>query len=103
MSQLLKSYISERQFRDKCGDDYSNVKDISAGVLLGSVLYLLYTADICKCDGVTTATSADNTAVLDTGVSIEGATEALQLAVEYVTRWTKISAHQAARNSYQFH
>ena len=35
MSQLLKSYISECQFRVKCGDDYSNLKNISAGILQG--------------------------------------------------------------------
>ena len=51
MSQLIKSYISKHQFQVKCGDDYSNLEDISAGVtqgsVLGPILYLLYT-DVYK-------------------------------------------------------
>ena len=57
-------------FKMTHGDVYKrqNLKDISAGVtqgcVLGQVLYLFYTGDIPKCDAMTTATFADDTALL---------------------------------------
>lgn len=51
----------------KLKDDYSELKEIEAGVPLGLVLYLLYTNDIPKLDNNTVATFVDDTAILTVG------------------------------------
>jgi hypothetical protein len=55
-------------FRDKQEEAYSTVKEIKAGVpqgsVLGPILYLLYTWDIPQEEDITTATYADDTAIL---------------------------------------
>lgn len=55
--QLLKSYISNRYFRVKYEDSYSELKEISAGIpqgsVLGPVLYLLYMSNIPACEEAT--------------------------------------------------
>lgn len=93
MSQILHSYISDRHFRVKHGEEYSDLKKIRAGVpqgsVLGPVLYLLYTNDIPQSVGVVTATFADDTALLATGPDIQSATSKLQEAVNNVIYWTK--------------
>ena len=43
--------VSERQFSVKCDDDYSELKNISAGTYSIPIAM----GDILKCDGVTTA------------------------------------------------
>jgi hypothetical protein len=92
-SQLLKAYISNRHFRVKHKDSYSELKKISAGVpqgsVLGPVLYLLYTNDIPACKEATIATFADDTAIIAEGESIEEATGKLQSAIDKVNIWTK--------------
>ena len=49
-SQILESYITDRYFRVKQEETYSELKEIRAGVpqgsVFGPVLYLLYTCDI---------------------------------------------------------
>ena len=93
MSQILCSYITDRHFRVKHGEEYTDLKKVCAGVpqgsVLGPVLYLLYTNDIPQSDGVVTATFADDTALLATDQDIQSATNKLQTAVNNVTNWTK--------------
>lgn len=91
-SKILESYISERYFRVKQEDAYSELQLIKAGVpqgsVLGPILYLLYTCDIPQPENSTIATFADDTAILSVGRSNEEATEKLQLAVNSIYSWT---------------
>jgi len=64
--QLLKSYLSDRYFRVKQEDEYSELKKIKDGVPQGSilspVLYLLNTSDLPQPEEATVANFADDTA-----------------------------------------
>jgi len=66
-SQMLKSYLSDRYFRVKQEDEYSELKQIKAGVpqgsALGPVLYLLYMSDLPQPEEATVATFADDAAM----------------------------------------
>lgn len=65
---ILKSYLHRRCFFIKQQDALSEIYEILSGVpqenVLGPILYLLYTADLPANTDVTTATFADDTAVL---------------------------------------
>lgn len=91
-TKLLESYLSQRTFRIKQENEYSELKIINAGVpqgsVLGPVLYLLYTCDIPVTDNIKLATFADDTAVLAVGNSIEETTANLQYAVNAINAWT---------------
>lgn len=90
---FLLSYISERHFRIKLENTFSDLKPIHAGVpqgsILGPVLYLLYTSDVPTSSMYFIASFADDTALLTTGNTVEESTEALQKAVDSVNIWTK--------------
>jgi hypothetical protein len=90
--QLLKSYLTNRHFRVKHEDAYSELKSIKAGVpqgsVLGPVLYLLYINDMPTTSNSITATFADDTAVLAVGETVETSTKKLQSAVNKVATWT---------------
>jgi hypothetical protein len=64
---LLQSYLSNRHFRVKVGNEFSDLLPVNAGVpqgsVLGPLLYLLYTSDLPYSPNTTTATFADDTAV----------------------------------------
>jgi hypothetical protein len=83
-SQLLKSYLTDRYFRVKQGEGYSELKPIKPGVpqgsVLGPVLYLIYTSDIPQPVGTTVATFANDTAIMAVGADVEEATGKLQQA-----------------------
>lgn len=91
--ELLSSYISNRLFRVKQEDEYSELKEVNAGVpqgsVLGPVLYLLYTSDLPEMDDVTVATFADDTALLAVGQNIDISTDKLQRACDKIYKWTK--------------
>lgn len=90
---ILKSYLAERHFRVKHEGEYSNLKQIRAGVpqgsVLGPLLYLLYTRDVPSNHITTIATFADDTALLAVGDTVEEATSKLQNTVDDVSTWTK--------------
>ena len=91
-SQILESYITDRHFRIKQEESYSEIKEIKAGVpqgsVLGPVLYLLYTCDIPKLENDTIATFADDTAILAVGNNTTISTQKLQSAVNQINDWT---------------
>ena len=89
-SDILESYITERYFRAKQENEYSDLKRIMAGVpqgsVLGPLLYLLYTCDIptpLEEENVL-ATFADDTAIMAVGDNIEDSTCKLQANINNV-------------------
>jgi predicted GIY-YIG superfamily endonuclease len=92
-SRILESYISERYFRIKQEDAYSDLRKIQAGVpqgsVLGPVLYLLYTSDLPMFEQNVVATFADDTAIMATGDNNTESTEKLQAAFTKVQSWTR--------------
>ena len=89
-AEILESYLTERFFRNKQGDIYSELKEIKAevpqGSVLGPVLYLLYTSDIPKLENSIVATFAYDAAILTAGSSNEESTEKLQTAINQIQK-----------------
>ena len=92
-TEILESYLTERFFRIKQGDAYSELKEIKAGVpqgsVLGPVLYLLYTSDFPKLECSIVATFADDTAILAVGSSNDESTGKLQTTINQIQKWMK--------------
>lgn len=91
-ADVLKSYISERLFRVKQEDDYSELREVRAGVpqgsVLGPILYLLFTCDLPQPENVSVATFADDTAIMAIGSTLGEATNMLQDASDQIQQWT---------------
>lgn len=88
---LLQSYLEERLFQVKEAGATSTFYEIKAGVpqgsVLGPVLYLLYTSDLPQVEHVTTATFADDTAILASSNDPKIASETLQKGLDLITEW----------------
>lgn len=88
---LLKSYLADRIFQVKEGDSLSRFCDISAGVpqgsVLGPLLYTIYTADLPEVNDVTTATFADDTAILASHTDRFVASQRLQKGLDKISTW----------------
>lgn len=91
--QMLASYLSDRFFRVKQEDEYSNLYPINSGVpqgsILGPILYLLYTYDLPVNENCIVGTFADDTVIMSIGKNIETSTANLQIAVTEVEQWTR--------------
>ena len=92
--KLLKSYLKNRTFQVKINDTVTDLFSINAGVpqgsVLGPTLYLLYTADIPVMDNTSTATYADDTAVLSTHSCPISASIQLQNHLNKIEDWFKL-------------
>jgi hypothetical protein len=99
---LLQSYLQERLFQVKEADATSSFHEIKAGVpqgsVLGPVLYVLYTSDLPRIENVTTATFADDTAILASSADPIKATETLQKGLNLVTEWLRKWRIKASAN-----
>jgi hypothetical protein len=78
----LLSYLHSRHFLIKVETEYRELSSVNAGVPQGSVLrpslYLLYTADLLTSPGSTTATFADDNAVVPMDSNLAIASQKLQ-------------------------
>jgi len=90
---IIKSYLLQRTFRVKFGEVVTQLKDINSGVpqgsVLGSVLYLLYTADLPVALDIITATYADDTAILTAHKDHVEASQRLQKSLFHIQIWLK--------------
>lgn len=87
-AKFLESYLTDRFFRIKFEDTYTDLKSIKAGVPQGSVLgpiqYLVYICDIPQ-DEVTFTIFADDTATLAVGDNVEEATNFREPLTQFIT------------------
>ena len=99
---ILKSYLHNRSFLIKYRDSYTALHPVSSGVpqgsVLGPLLYLLYTADLPTTPDTTSATFADDTAVLATHPTPDIASHKLQTALSAVQQWLTKMANESQRN-----
>ena len=91
---FLCSCLSDRYLNVKVEYEYFQLKEILAGVPQGSVLepvlYMLYTSDMPTGDLNTTATFADDAALLTVGSTAEESTSKLQFAINKIADWTRL-------------
>ncbi|GBP21683.1 Probable RNA-directed DNA polymerase from transposon X-element [Eumeta japonica] len=90
---LLKSYLENRCYEVKINSDTSDMHVIRSGVpqgsVLGPVLYLIYTADLPAHASTTTATYADDTAILSTHENQDSASDSLQQHLNLIEKWLR--------------
>jgi hypothetical protein len=95
--QFLKSYLQARHFHVKVAQQYTELFPVKAGVpqssVLGSLLYLLYTADLPTSPNTTTATFVDDNAVLATDSDPAIASHKLQTGLLAIKKWLKTWRH----------
>jgi hypothetical protein len=88
---LLKSYLSNRQFRTRVKDEVSPLLPINSGVpqgsVLGPILYLMFTSDPPQAPNLTIGTFADHTVVLICHSNILRAFSCLQEYLLILQRW----------------
>ena len=89
--QIFKSYLSDRFFTVKFGEEQSHLLPVLAGVpqgsVLGPLLYLLFTADLPLYSKTHTSTIADDTTILSRDVNPITASKLLQDHVHLIEAW----------------
>ena len=102
--ELIKSYLSSRTFVIKIKDIHSQVKDIKAGILQGSVLgpilYTLCTANITTTTNSTVLIFADDTAILVRHTNPVTAVKLLQEHISKIEKWLQEKQIKANPNKY---
>ncbi len=92
-TQLLTSYLYNRQFTVQYSTAKSNVRIINAGVpqgsVLGPLLYNLYTAHIPVSENTVIATFADDTVIISNHADYDQSVENLQCSLDQITNWMK--------------
>lgn len=90
---VLKSFLEQRSFYVRVNEETSDINFVGAGIpqgsVLGPVLYTIYTSDLPVSDEVTTATYADDTALLVSNESPVNASNILQNHLDCVAKWLK--------------
>jgi hypothetical protein len=88
---LLKSYISDRQFRTRVKGEVSALLPINSGVpqgsVLGPLLYLLFISDLPQAPNVTIGTFADGTVILTCHKDVLRASSHLQEYLNILHSW----------------
>lgn len=88
---ILKSYLEKRCYEVRQNSDTSQMYEINSGVpqgsILGPVLYLIFTADLPTVSYTTTATYADDTAVLSVHENHDAASQNLQSHLTLIEAW----------------
>jgi hypothetical protein len=88
---LLKSYLSNRQFRTRVKGEVSALFPINFGVpqgsVLGPMLYLLFTTDLPQAPNITIGTFADDTVILTCHNDILRASSCFQKYLNILQRW----------------
>ena len=89
--QLLKSYLSNRQFRTRLIGKASALFPIKSGVpqgsVLGQMLYLLFTSDLPQAPNVTIGTFSDDTVILTYHNDVLHASSCLQEYLNTLQSW----------------
>lgn len=89
--RLLKSYLSERSFHVRSGEEHSTIRPILAGIpqgsLLGPELFLLFMSDLPRAQAVSLAIFADDTAVFASSKNENILLRALQRSIDSLTEW----------------
>lgn len=91
---MIHSYLDKRCYEVKINNETSDPCEIKSGVpqgsILGPVLYLIFTADLPTTDKTSTATYADDTAILSVHEDPIEASHHLQNHLTRVEKWLKL-------------
>ena len=91
MYKLLRSYLTQRKFQVHHQEEYTQLYPIHAGVpqgsILGPIFYTIFTADLPVTEQTTTATYADDTAILASHEDPIIATTELQTHLHRLEQW----------------